>query len=355
MLHLLPQCFSGILGIQLGQLAQNFLRPLVTGIGGRYLDLDNLVAAHAFLDRRGNTLLAQAQLLSTLRARRDLQKRAAIDGGNFDLAAQSGFRKSHRHREVDIVAIAFEKRMLADSHHDVKIAGRGSHGSGVAAARQTNALPITRASLDAHLERFVAFHSSRTVAKVADGPIFSAAAATRAGNIELHAATLVRNLSFALALGTDAGALEVAASVTAKHRGENVFESAASGSATCCASAVRKIVEIEAPEVEGDFLATASSAILGCAATTARVGLRGRGIDVVGVEAELVVDLALLGIAEDVVGLGERFELLLRGLVPGIHVGVILASQLAEGLANVLRRGSLLDPENPVVILVFVG
>src|ERR1035438_7170001 len=171
-----------ILRIQLCQLAQNFLGALVADVGSHDLDLDDLVAAHAFLHRRGNTFLAQAKLLSTLRARRNLQQRASIDGGHFDLATQSRFAERHRHSEVDVVAVALEQRMLAHSHHDVKIAGGGSHGSGISATSEADALAIAGTSLDAHLQRLVAFHASLTVAHVADSAILAAAPAMRARN-----------------------------------------------------------------------------------------------------------------------------------------------------------------------------
>ncbi len=134
-----------------------------------------------------------------------------------------------------------------------------------------------------------------------------------------------------------------------------------------CARAFGEVVEVESAEIEGNFLgvgarpatrtgALAWSAESACAETAAAAVSFGCGrIDVVGVEAKLVVNLALLGIAENVVGLGERLELLLRALVAGIDVGMILARELAESLADVVRRGSLLHAKDGVVVFVFVG
>jgi len=51
------------------------------------------------------------------------------------------------------------------------------------------------------------------------------------------------------------------------------------------------------------------------------VGFRLRGIDLVAVVANLVVDLALLLVAEYVVGFGDFLELLLGAFVSGIYVG----------------------------------
>src|SRR5271166_1683295 len=147
------------------------------------------------------------------------------------------------------------------------------------------------------------------------------------------------------------------ASAAAKHRRENIFESAAtpSGSTTGRAGALGEIIEIEPPEVERNLLSAASSPILRGAATSAGISLRRRRINVVGVETKLIVDLALLGLAENVIRLGERLELLLRGLVARVHVGMVFARKFAERLADLLRRSRLLHPENRVIVFLVRG
>src|SRR5664280_2676980 len=240
---------------------------------------------------------------------------------------------------------------------------------------------------------------------MAHGAVLAAAAAARAHHVELHAAALLRDLSFAVALGTLAWALKEALAVAvgadfaawngelhlraldrlpeadvhlvfqivarcgmlrrlltsaAEDAGEDVAESATAALAAGCARALGVVIEVESAEVERNFLSvgarsTAAASAESARATAARVGFRRGRVDVVGVEPNLVVDLAFLGIAEDVVGLGERLELFLRRLVARIHVGMILARQLAKRLADLLRRGSLLDPEDAVVVFVFVG
>ena len=62
-----------------------------------------------------------------------------------------------------------------------------------------------------------------------------------------------------------------------------------------------------------------------------------RGIDIVRVKAELIVDLALLGIAQNVVGFGEGFELLFRDFVARIDVRMIFARQPAVRLLDLVR------------------
>jgi hypothetical protein len=69
--------------------------------------------------------------------------------------------------------------------------------------------------------------------------------------------------------------------------------------------------------------------------------------------AELVVELPLLGVAEDVVRIGDVLELLLRLLVPRIDVRVMLPGQLAVRLPDVVRAGVTWHPEGGIQILGF--
>ena len=68
----------------------------------------------------------------------------------------------------------------------------------------------------------------------------------------------------------------------------------------------------------------------------AGVGFGCSRINVVRIEADLIVDFSLLRIAEHFVRLGERLELLFRSLVSRIYVGMVLARQLAESFADVV-------------------
>src|SRR4029077_2650001 len=60
-------------------------------------------------------------------------------------------------------------------------------------------------------------------------------------------------------------------------------------------------------------------------------------IEIVAVEAVLVVHLPLLGIGEDVVCFLKLLEFFLGGFIAGIEVRVIFAGEFAKGVANVLR------------------
>ena len=223
---------------------------------------------------------------------------------------------------------------------------------------------------------------------------FSRPVAARAGDVELHAPAHLRHLASAVALSAGLGAASVRLAVAGgahflaidlyaclaaanrrpevdrglvfkigarlrtarrvrvlrarKNAGENVFEAAKALRARALALAgntARETVEVEAAEV--DRRPVAALALL------ARVGLGRRGIDLVGVEADLVVNLALLLVAKNVVGLGDLLELLLSLLVARVHVRVIFARSFPESLADLLRRGRLLDAEHRVI--VFIG
>jgi hypothetical protein len=68
--------------------------------------------------------------------------------------------------------------------------------------------------------------------------------------------------------------------------------------------------------------------------------------------ADLVVFLALSGVADDVVGRRHLLEALLGGLVAGVRVGVVLAGQLAVRALDVLLGGRVAHPEDAVVVLL---
>src|SRR5205823_1862052 len=124
------------------------------------------------------------------------------------------------------------------------------------------------------------------------------------------------------------------------------------------AAGLSSIRKIKAAKVERNALRpTAAKAAGGrtaeaaCAKSAAAgVGFGRRRINVVGVKAQLVVNLALLGIAQDVVGFGDLLEFLFGFLVAGIDVRMVLARQLAEGLAELIRRGALFYAQDGVIV-----
>ncbi len=145
---------------------------------------------------------------------------------------------------------------------------------------------------------------------------------------------------------------------SAKHAGENVAEAATTAAGALSASAAGEIRKIKSAEIKWRTLTAAatwrrSSAETACAKSSAtRVGFRRRGIDVVGIEPELVVDLALLGIAEYIVGFREFFELLLSFFVVGIYVRMVFASKLAKSFTDFFLGSGLLHAQDAVIVFL---
>src|ERR1700728_1433861 len=139
---------------------------------------------------------------------------------------------------------------------------------------------------------------------------------------------------------------------------ENVSESSAPAGSPASPRSIRQIRKVESSEIKGNALSAGSAARKSpgsasgksACSSAARIGLGRRRIDIVRIESDLGVDFALLGIAEDIVRLGERLKLLLGGLIPRIHVRMVFPRQLAKRLANLLRRRGLLHAQNLVII-----
>ena len=69
----------------------------------------------------------------------------------------------------------------------------------------------------------------------------------------------------------------------------------------------------------------------------------------------MIVALAFLGIAEDLVGLVDLLEFRLRRLLVLGHIGMMLAREAAEGFADFILRSALRHAERRVIILVLNG
>ena len=118
---------------------------------------------------------------------------------------------------------------------------------------------------------------------------------------------------------------------------------AALGRPASCASGRRRLLKIPDRMSENEPKSVAVAPPAAAAAGAAeRVAAGEDG-------AAAVVLLALLGIAQGVVGLGDRLEALLG---PGVLVGVrvVLPGQLAVRLLDLLLGGLLVDPEGLVVV-----
>ena len=80
--------------------------------------------------------------------------RAAIDGGHFDLGAESGFGHCDGDGDLNVVAHARKDRIRACADDEEEIACGTAVDAGIALALQADALAVTRARLDAEFDGF---------------------------------------------------------------------------------------------------------------------------------------------------------------------------------------------------------
>src|SRR5436305_4789756 len=148
-----PKLRSRIFRVQLREFAHQFLRALIAQMRDVNLHLDDLISTNAILRRRRHSLFTHAQFLPALRARWNLQLGATVDGRHFNLRAKGGFTDGHRNRDMNVVSLPVEHRMLLNPYDDEQIARRAATSAGVAFARDAYALAIARARFDSNFER----------------------------------------------------------------------------------------------------------------------------------------------------------------------------------------------------------
>src|SRR5437870_11437753 len=300
-----------------------------------------------------------------------------------------------------------EHGMVTGTDNDVEVSGWAAVQPGIAFTRNSNALSIAGAGLDSHFKRLGALDCPFAMADRAGGNVFSGAVAAQASHVELHASTRLLDCPLAFGFLTYARRLTVASPVTiaadiaagkvqphdasadrgperdvhlvfeicarlgaflrggaaasAENSGEDIAEtSGASTSSPAAPSSFEQIGEIEPSEVEVRALTAGSGLAVGKPSesagtgwTSTRISLSRRRINIVGVEPELVVNLALLRIAEYVVSFGEGLKFFFGSFVSGIDVRMIFARKLAECLADVLGGGGLFYAED--FVIVFLG
>src|SRR6267378_4410295 len=383
-LNLLPKLFPGIFRIELRQFPQQFFRFFVVRHRHGNFHFDNLVPALSILSRRRYTFLAQPQLLPRLRSRRNLQRAAAIDGRHFDLRSERRLHRRDRHGNVNVVALASENWVWVSPDDHVEVARRSAAQAGISFSGYANPLPIARARLDANLKRLGTLHRAFTMAHRTRRNIFPRPMTPRTSHVELHPPAGLLNRPFALALRTNPRRLDVAIPMTVpaniatrnvkahhttanrrpegsvdlvfeivarfrpavlgrsatspagKNIRENIAEAptAARSFASATAPAFEHVGEVESAKIKVDTARARRFSPLrpgksvesarARLSSASRIGLSRRRINVVGIKPELIVNFALLGIAQDVVRFGDSLELLLRTLIAGIDVRMVL-------------------------------
>jgi hypothetical protein len=133
------------------------------------------------------------------------------------------------------------------------------------------------------------------------------------------------------------------ADIGALARRVGVGAAAAAESAEAAAEDIaEQIAQIHAPAAGKSVEPAAEAAALARAVGGVHAG-----------KAELIVLGALVGIAEDLVGLVDLLEFFLGFLVAGVIVRVILQGQLAVRLFDLLGAGALGDAQHLIVVSFF--
>src|SRR5580700_7610801 len=320
----------------------------------------------------GWALAAQALNRAGLGARLDTQSLRAVQRRDLHLGAAQRLGDRQRNLDLQVVAAALEHGRCRDVGHQIQVAGGTTAVTGLALARQADAAAVTNTGGDVDAHALDGAHGARPVARRAgvldDRP---RAAAARAG-LGDREHPLARDLDPApftdgadLRRRTGLGARAVAGRAGVVHRhgqrdlraGDRLVEgdrdlrleiAAALGTrapatttppSTATPAAATKQVGEDVAHVRGVEVEVAEAAE---AAAGTAAGGEGAGAT--------VILLALVRVAEDVVGLGDLLETGLGGRVIGVAVGVVPAREFAVRLLDLLGSRFTIDPERLVVV-----
>src|SRR5471030_1027428 len=173
-----------------------------------------------------DTLATQPERLARLRAFRHGETRAAGQRGYFDLTAKRRRGEWNRHLAMQVVAVAFEHRMLLDVNLDVQIAARTAVDARFAVTRRTNPHAVVNTRRNLHFQRLRFLHLARAMAmsarlrNVAAGAMTLRASLLDAEKALRHthgALPLTRRTGFRLGAGLRARALANLAIHPARH------------------------------------------------------------------------------------------------------------------------------------------
>ncbi len=289
----------------------------------------------------GHAFAGEAQELVVLGAGRNRHRDVAGDRGDGDLRAEHQLVKVDRQVDVEIVALALVWRLVVNVHDEIEIPILAAAATRATLPGETNALAILHAARNGEIEGAIGDDLPGAAALRADGGVEHAvAAATWAAGRHLERnlflAAVVRfakrqldgSLQIAAALRE---ALPRAASDTGEEHVEEIGKAAASSAARA---------DVEAAVGLG----------LRLAVTTLLLRLS-RGL--LPIAAENIVFLALLGIAEDLIGLLDLFEFVLGLLwILQIGIGVPFARELPIRGLDIFFSRVLRNTENLVVVFV---
>ncbi len=289
----------------------------------------------------------------------------------------------------NVVAVAAEEGVGLDAYGDVEIARCAARRSGVAFTGDTQARAGLCAGRYANLDRLGLRQAAVAMTSGADIAQPSLAIAARAGKAEFHSAGHLVDAARAIALWAHGGgathrACAVAGLANFLTRGIEAHLSAADGLPEVDVEPVFQIrtflrtaggflAAVAAEELAEDVAKSPSSAaslragpgtmvdVIGKIETAeTHAGLTGRrttlpgawaaGRDVVGIEAVLIVNLALLRFAQDIVRFLHFLETLLSGFVARVQIGMVFARQLAVRFADLVFFGAARHAQRFVII-----
>src|SRR5205814_4083551 len=281
----------------------------------------------------GHALPGQPDRAAVLRLRRNAERHPPLERRYGDLRAEHGLVQRDRQLHAQVVAVTREEGMRLHAHAEICVARWTAVRAGRALAGEADALPVAHPR--GNLHRQPARLSTVRGGDLDD--VLSALVRLGQGDLDLpfDVLPLLRPGPRAGPPSTDEvvhrrAAPEATVRGVPKERAEEIGE-VARGLAEGIAAGARR------PVVDPMEVAT------GLAAHTLGVPLP--------IGPDRVVPLALLGIAEDLVGLIDLLEALL-GLRLLVDVRVVLARQLPVGLLDVDGRGVLGNAKGLVVVLV---
>ena len=304
----------------------------------------------------GHALAGQAERAAGLRLGRDAQHHAALEGAHRHLGAKERLGQRHRHLALQVRAAPHELGVVRHVDLQVDVAGiRPAAGL----AGEPDPLARRDAARDGHLQAPVAdlHQAGRAVVGLLQRDVDARLQVLPLERGDPRLARRTGGLGLVQAkAGQDVGEVEAAGGLGA-------------GRAARAAGAGRAVGRTGRPEERLEEVAEAGqvlsvAAVLETDARTAgsaepgvageRVAPAAAGaLDLFPVGPQLVVRLALLGIAEHLVGLVDLLEACLRGRVTLVQVRVVGARELAKGLLDVGRAGVARDPQGGVVVAVF--
>src|SRR2546426_2525122 len=279
--------------------------------------------------RPRHALSSEANGAPVLCFRRDAQRDPAFQRRHGHFPAEQ--RLVHRDRQIDaeIVAVAREERMRLHAYPEVRVAGRSTVHARIPLPRKPDALAVLDAGWDLHGE------PSRGATVLARDLDHVLGALVGLREIDLDLALDI----FALACSRPGARTRAAEEVI------RVGETTVPGLAEERPEEIREPAGVVAERVFAGLPRVDVLEAAGPGGTSAPLR------ELLPLRADRVVALALLGIAEDLVGLVDLLELLFRVRFL-VYVRVVLACELSVGLLDVVGRGVLRNAKRLVVVLV---